>query len=545
MHARARARSTSSCARSWRSQLRPSYDELGRSSAVGGYGRGELHPHSDIDILVLVPDAPDDAGRGDGRTLRHLPVGHRARSRPQRAHASTSAPRKAPPTSACMTTLIEARLLAGTAQLFAAMRAARVAPTASGRCSEFFEAKVREQTERHRKANDTAYNLEPNVKTGPGGLRDIQTIAGRAAPLGSRSATSARVARRARDARLPDAARAAQARSRRRRSCGRCASACTCSPAGARTGCCSITRSGSRRCSATRTRPTRSRSSSSCSATTARSWTSACSTKCCCSCSARRSSPRRRRRVPLNRALPGPQRLSRGGQRRRVRAHAVGAARAVRAAAAEPASCAACAPRPSAPSTQQPVADRRGVPPEPAQSPAVPRDPARAGRRDARAAAHEHVRRARPLHPGVRPHRRPHAVRPVPRVHGRRAHAVRRRATCAGWRCRATTTSCPSCRAIMQPLPKPEIAYLAALFHDIAKGRGGDHSELGAVDAEAFCLEQGLSRYDARLVAWLVRNHLRAVGHRAEEGHLRDPEGRSTSSRARSATRRTSTISTC
>ena len=42
---------------------------------------------------------------------------------------------------------------------------------------EFFEAKVREQQERRLKANDTAYNLEPNVKTGPGGLRDIQTIA--------------------------------------------------------------------------------------------------------------------------------------------------------------------------------------------------------------------------------------------------------------------------------------------------------------------------------------------------------------------------------
>src|SRR6185503_918299 len=66
----------------------------------------------------------------------------------------------------------------------------------------------------------------------------------------------------------------------------------------------------------------------------------------------------------------------------------------------------------------------------------------------------------------------------------------------------------PALSAIMQQLPKQEIAYLAALFHDIAKGRGGDHSELGSVDAEAFCLEQGLSRYDARTVAWLVRNHL-------------------------------------
>jgi [protein-PII] uridylyltransferase len=66
----------------------------------------------------------------------------------------------------------------------------------------------------------------------------------------------------------------------------------------------------------------------------------------------------------------------------------------------------------------------------------------------------------------------------------------------------------PHCSEVMQSLDKPEIAYLGGLFHDIAKGRGGDHSELGAVDAQAFCLEHGLSKYEASTVAWLVRHHL-------------------------------------
>jgi [protein-PII] uridylyltransferase len=81
----------------------------------------------------------------------------------------------------------------------------------------------------------------------------------------------------------------------------------------------------------------------------------------------------------------------------------------------------------------------------------------------------------------------------------------------------------PQCSRIMQAFEKPEIAYLGGLFHDIAKGRGGDHSELGAVDAEAFCLEHGLSKYDAGIVSWLVRNHL-ILSTTAQKKDIGDPD---------------------
>lgn len=80
----------------------------------------------------------------------------------------------------------------------------------------------------------------------------------------------------------------------------------------------------------------------------------------------------------------------------------------------------------------------------------------------------------------------------------------------------------PHCSPLMQSFDKPEIVYLAGLFHDIAKGRGGDHSELGAVDAEAFCLEHGMSPYDARTVAWLVRHHL-VLSTTAQKKDIGDP----------------------
>ena len=66
----------------------------------------------------------------------------------------------------------------------------------------------------------------------------------------------------------------------------------------------------------------------------------------------------------------------------------------------------------------------------------------------------------------------------------------------------------PLCSKIMQKIRKPEVLYLAGIFHDIGKGRGGDHAKLGAVDALLFCQSHQMNNHDSKMVSWLVEKHL-------------------------------------
>ena len=81
----------------------------------------------------------------------------------------------------------------------------------------------------------------------------------------------------------------------------------------------------------------------------------------------------------------------------------------------------------------------------------------------------------------------------------------------------------PLCAQVYSVIPKPELLFLAGLFHDIAKGRGGNHAELGVVDATDFCVKHGLGQYDTNLVAWLVKIHLE-MSSTAQRKDLSDPD---------------------
>jgi len=143
--------------------------------AVGGYGRGELLPASDIDLLVLYDEAELEAAKARLENFFAflwdigLDVGSAVRTVSQCAELASS-------DVTVITNLTEARPLIGDLSLFSALNEA-MKPDAMWPVDTFFRAKVAEQQARHAKYDDSAYKLEPNVKESPGGLRDIHTVA--------------------------------------------------------------------------------------------------------------------------------------------------------------------------------------------------------------------------------------------------------------------------------------------------------------------------------------------------------------------------------
>ena len=142
--------------------------------AVGGYGRGELHPASDIDLMLLLRE-PENAKTK--QKLEHflmllwdskLDIGHSVRTLSECIEEATK-------DITVVTNIMESRLITGDAALFDEMVEAS-GPEHIWNSEDFFKAKLDEQTQRHRKFGDTAYNLEPNIKENPGGLRDLQMI---------------------------------------------------------------------------------------------------------------------------------------------------------------------------------------------------------------------------------------------------------------------------------------------------------------------------------------------------------------------------------
>ncbi len=140
--------------------------------AVGGYGRGLLYPHSDVDVLILLPDQPDRAMGARVETLIGLlwdvglEIGHSVRTIDQCLDEARQ-------DVTVQTTLLESRLIVGDKRAYARFRKTVTSTPSTG---AFVEAKLLEQQLRHGRFDDTAQNLEPNLKEGPGGLRDLQNI---------------------------------------------------------------------------------------------------------------------------------------------------------------------------------------------------------------------------------------------------------------------------------------------------------------------------------------------------------------------------------
>ena len=481
--------------------------------AVGGYGRGELHPCSDIDIMLLVPEPPDAHGRGYVERLVTflwdigLEVGHSVRTVDECVQESTA-------DVSVMTTLLEARQLAGSANLLAQMRDALAAEHVWP-VKEFFEAKVREQSERHLKAHDTAYNLEPNVKTGPGGLRDIQTIAWVAKRhfgsdtldgLATRGFLSVAELRRLKQA---------QAFLWK-----------------VRFGLHVLTgRREDRLLFDHQIRLAQTFGYEDASYTLAVEQFMQRYYRTVMDVSLLNELLLQVFREAILTESEPPRPLNARFQVRNGSLEAVNSDVFARTPSAILELFVLLQQNPEIngvrASTMRAVARSLWlVDEEFRQNPRnhrlfleIVRSPV--------GVTHE-LRRMNTY--GVLGRYIPAFGRIVGRMQYDLFHAYTVDAhtlfVVSNLRRFAIPRydhELPAASRIMQSLPRTEVAYLAALFHDIAKGRGGDHSELGAVDAEAFCLEQGLSPYDARLVAWLVRSHLE-LSITAQKQDIADPQ---------------------
>jgi [protein-PII] uridylyltransferase len=143
--------------------------------ATGGYGRGEMAPGSDVDLLFVRPTRQSKWGESVIEFVLYmlwdlgLKVGHATRSLPECV-------RLAKQDNTIRTALLEARYVAGDQKLGEELRKKFWSDIASGSGQDFVEAKLAERDERHHQHGESRYLVEPNIKEGKGGLRDLQTL---------------------------------------------------------------------------------------------------------------------------------------------------------------------------------------------------------------------------------------------------------------------------------------------------------------------------------------------------------------------------------
>src|SRR5918994_3545985 len=153
----------------------PSEAERMAIVATGGYGRGLMAPGSDIDLLFLLPYKQTAWGESVAETILYclwdmgLKVGHATRS-------VDECIRQAKADMTIRTSILEARFLLGDSKLFDELVARFDKNIVQGTAAEFVTAKLAEREERHRRAGQSRYLVEPNVKDGKGGLRDLHTL---------------------------------------------------------------------------------------------------------------------------------------------------------------------------------------------------------------------------------------------------------------------------------------------------------------------------------------------------------------------------------